>query len=116
MVFQSNILASHSCTENHYSPNRKKMSKAIQFFNDSENVLITIPVSLLKHAAENNPETQMIVKDENAFADKVIFQLKNNLGSIESGLTGLNELLDKAMIAVLENGSECVDFKEIIHY
>jgi uncharacterized protein YjbK len=88
------------------------MSKTIQFKNEGGKIVITIPNSLIKWAAENNPETPMIVNDEDAFAKKVMFELKHNLGSDESGLTGFQKLLDEAMIAVLENGDESVEFNE----
>jgi len=90
----------------------QSMSNVIEFKKDAENLVITIPVSLLKWAAENNSETPMIVKDENAFAEKVMFELEHNLGSNESGLSGFQELLDMAMIEVVESGEECVDLKE----
>lgn len=83
----------------------------ISFKKDTENVTITIPVSLIKFVAENHPETPMIVKDVQVFAEKVMFELEHNLGSPESGLTGLQELLDKAMDEVLIM-DDCVEIAD----
>lgn len=88
------------------------MSNKIQFENDSKNIVITIPISLLVWAAKYHPESPMIVKDEDTFSKKVMIELEHNLGSMGSGLSGFQELLDDAMIEVAENGEECVDFVE----
>ena len=50
--------------------------------------------------------------NEQAFAEKVMFELEHNLGRNESGLSGFQELLDTAMIEVVESGEECVDCVE----
>jgi len=88
------------------------MSKEIQFKKDAENIVITIPIGVLKWAGEHHPESPLIVKDENVFAEKVMFELQHNLGSMESGLSGFQELLDNAMLKVAESGEECVDLAE----
>jgi uncharacterized protein YjbK len=88
------------------------MSKEIQFKKDAKNIVITIPIGVLKWACEHHPESPLIVKDENVFAEKVMFELQHNLGSMESGLSGFQELLDEAMLEVAESGDECVDLVE----
>ncbi len=91
----------------------EKLETEILFTKDTESILITIPVSLIKWAAENHGEYPMEIKDANAFAEKVMFELEHNLGAVESGLTGFQELLDKAMIEVAESGEDFVDFKQV---
>lgn len=84
--------------------------KKIQFKNDSEKITITIPSGLLIWAAEHNPEIPMKVLDKNKFVKQVMFELKNNLGAAETGLTGFQELLDEAILEVA--GDECVELIE----
>jgi len=76
-----------------------------------DKIVITIPVSLLKFAAENNPEIKMTVVDEKTFRSKVMFELANNLGSNETGLTGFQELIDEAIIKVAET-DDCIELVE----
>ncbi len=89
------------------------MPHRLDFKTDLGNIVITIPFSLLKWAAENNSETPMVVKDEQAFAEKVMFELEHNLGSYESGLSGFQQLLDTAMLSVVEGGYECVELVDV---
>jgi hypothetical protein len=81
----------------------------IEFKITGEVIAITVPIDILTQAAERNPEVLMTVKDKNTFAEKAMFELEHNLGSVESGLTGFQELLDRAIIAVVENGEDCVE-------
>ena len=82
----------------------------INFKLTEECIIIKIPVSLLKQVAERNPENPLIVLNAKELADKVMFELEYNLGSVESGLTGFQELLDTAIIEVATNGEDCVEF------
>lgn len=88
------------------------MSKKITFKKDEKNITITIPIKLLKWAGEHHPEDPIIVHDEQQFAEKVMFELENNLGSVESGYSGFEELLDEAMLEVAQGGYDFVDLKE----
>lgn len=88
------------------------MATKVTFKKDAKNLVITIPISVLKRAAKHHPESPMVVKDGDAFSEKVMFELEHNLGSMESGLSGFEELLDRAMIEVVESGEECVDLVE----
>ena len=88
-------------------------SNKIVFTKDENNIVITIPIPLLKWAGENHPTDPIIVKDEQQFAEKVMFELEHNLGSTESGHSGFEELLDEAMLEVAEGGYDFVDLKEV---
>lgn len=83
----------------------------IVFTKDENNIVITIPIQLLKWAGENNPADPIIVKDEQQFAMAVMEELQNGLGSAESGLTGFQKLLDEAMLEVAIGGHDFVDLK-----
>lgn len=90
------------------------MEKII-FKKDEEKITITIPVKLLKHIADNNPEEDIKVIDEQKFADKVAYELEHCCESSngkESGMTGLEELVDRAIMEVVESGDPCVDLIE----
>ena len=88
------------------------MSKQVKFKKTDKDLVITIPIGVLKWASENNPEFLLVVKNEQEFAGKVLFQLEHNLGSDESGLTGFQILLDKAVEEVATNGDDCVEIIE----
>lgn len=79
------------------------------FTKDENNIVITIPIPLLKWAGENHPEDPIIVKDEQQFAQAVMFELKHNLGSTESGHSGFEELLDEAMLQAATSGHDFVE-------
>ena len=84
----------------------------IVFTKDENNIVITIPIPLLKFAGENHPTDPIIVKDEQQFAMAVMEELEHNLGSVESGHSGFEELLDEAMLEVATSGHDFVDLKE----
>ncbi len=65
-------------------------------------------------AGRHHPETPLKIKskDKHLFAKEVMFELEHNLGQIESGHSGFEELLDEAMLEVAESGHDFVDFKE----
>ena len=86
--------------------------KTIQFLKDDNNITIVIPIAVLVKAGRLHPETPLKIKDKQAFAKEVMFELENNLGAVESGHTGFEELLDLAMMEVAESGHDFVDFKE----
>ncbi len=88
-------------------------NKNMQFIKNDKNITIIVPIYLLKFVAENNPESPYIVHDEYQLAEKVLFQLENHLGKMESGLTGFQELLDKAIDEVAEEGHDFIEIKEI---
>lgn len=83
----------------------------ITFENNYGDIVIRIPGDLIKFAAENNPETPMIVKNKTELAEHIIWRIEFNLGPNESGITGLQELLDKAIITTLEAGEDCIEEK-----
>lgn len=87
-------------------------TETITFLQTEDNIIIRIPLDLLCFAAENNPDSPLIINDREQFAHEVAFQLEHNLGKIESGLSGFKELLDTAIIEVLESGHPSVDFDE----
>lgn len=91
------------------------MSKQIKFKKTDEDLVITIPVGLLKWASENNPNFPVLVKNEQEFAQKVLFELEHNLGSDETGLTGFQILLDKAVEKVATNGEDCIEIIEDVY-
>lgn len=82
----------------------------IKFKTDETGITIHIPTELLRHVATNNPEP-IKINDGKRFVEQVAFELENNLCPNESGLTGFQELLDSACIAVAEDG-DCADFVE----
>lgn len=83
----------------------------MQFTQDAKEIKITIPISLLKFAAENHPETPLKIRDKQEFAKQMIFQLQNK--NSESGLSEFEELLDKTMTEIAESGHRCVEVKEL---
>lgn len=88
------------------------MSNQIEFSKTSKDLVITIPISLLKWASENNTQFPLLVKNEHEFAQKVLFQLEHNLGNDETGFTGFQILLDRAVEEVATNGEDCVEIVE----
>lgn len=83
------------------------MDGAIKFTRNRQNLIISIPIKTLKIVADDHPELQ----DEQIFnksilADDVLYELQHNLGANESGLTGFQELIDEAILAAYEGGSE----------
>jgi hypothetical protein len=92
----------------------KNMSKIklMKFEANKDNLLITIPKELLIHCAKNHPTEPINVIDIDDFSHKVLEELSAGLGSADSGLTGLQELLDKAMTEVTENYPYCAEFIE----
>lgn len=88
--------------------------KQISYTKNNSNITIKIPIDLLKVIAETHPTDPVWVLDKQIFADRVLFQLENWLGSSDSGLTGFQELLDKAIYEVGCQGEEFVcELKEI---
>lgn len=71
--------------------------------------VITVPDDLLAFAAENNPEYPIKVLNQKDFAEKVAFELEHNLGDPETGITGFEALMDKAIQEVTEGGNDCVE-------
>jgi uncharacterized protein YjbK len=84
----------------------------VKFQREVDGFYIYVPTSLLKFAAETHEDYPMVVIDQDKFVDRVMFEIENNLGSEDSGMTGLTELLDKAMSTVAESGCNSVEFKE----
>ena len=84
------------------------MSK-ITFKRDKNKTIITIPDDLLVWAAENNPEYPVKVKNNKKFSEKVAFELEHNLGDEDTGLTGFQILLDKAIQEVEEGGYDFIE-------
>lgn len=84
----------------------------IKFSDLKDGISIFIPKELLKFAAENNPDSPLVIKDIDDFQTEVLAQLKDCYYDPETGLTKFQELLDAVMMEVAENGEECVDFKE----
>lgn len=83
----------------------------IEFIESIQYLTIRIPKDLLKWAAENNPNDPLIITDRDKFARQVFFELEHNLGSMGSGLSGFEELLDRACLKVAEGGYDFVDLK-----
>lgn len=81
----------------------------ILFTKTDQGINICIPKELLVFAIENNPENKTKISDIDQFILKTMFELEYNLGSTESGLTGLQELLDKAAMEVVESGDTCIE-------
>lgn len=78
-------------------------------------IKITIPRKVLKFAAENNPENALIIHDDVGFQSYVVEQLKGRLYDPESGLTGLEQLLDKCIIeAATDCPEEVAQFKDLM--
>lgn len=88
------------------------MSNKIKFKCDNKNLTITIPVDLLKWAAENNSETPLIIHDELKFAKEVMFELEDGYFNAETGLTKFQQLLDEVFNEVVCSGHDFVDVKE----
>lgn len=86
--------------------------KLMKFEANKDNLIITIPKELLVHCAKNHPVEPIEVIDVDDFSHKVLEEISGGLGSVYSGLTGLQELLDKAMFEVAENYPYCAEFKE----
>lgn len=61
-----------------------------------QGITIFIPTPLLEHVTNHHPDW-IEVTNITELQAKVVFELENNLGSPESGLTGLQELLDYAI-------------------
>lgn len=85
----------------------------IKFSKDNNGFIIHIPFELITWVAENNPTDPVIVHNKDKFEQAVMFQVEHNLGSMESGLSGFQELLDKAIAEVSSNGE---DFCEPLNY
>jgi predicted nucleotidyltransferase len=68
----------------------------INITSNDKGITIFVPTPLLEHAANHHPDG-IEVTNITELQTKVIFELENNLGSPESGLTGLQELLDRAI-------------------
>lgn len=88
------------------------MTKEIKFKKDDKNIIITIPIDLIEHATNNHPDGDMLVINKHQLAQEVLNQLEHRLRDDDTGLTLLQELLDKAIIGVCEDGSECIEFKD----
>jgi hypothetical protein len=88
------------------------MTEIIKISHSSKGIIIDIPTSLLVNAANGHPDG-LIVTDEVGFIEEVAFLLENDLGgdSASNALTGLQELLDKAIESCSESGTS-VDLKE----
>lgn len=86
------------------------MAKEIEYKKDNENITITIPITLLKFIAENAPDPYLI-NDEQDFAEKVLFAIQHDLGELDSGMTGFQELIDEAIEEVYISGNECIELK-----
>lgn len=88
------------------------MSELMEFKIENGAIQISIPINLIEFAATHNPQSPCIVHDKDTLANKVLFELEFNLGKEESGLTGLQQLIDEAIETVIENGEDCIDLKE----
>lgn len=86
--------------------------KLITFKTDKSGITIRIPKGLISHVAKHHPETPLKVLNSSDLMQKVAFELEHNLGGNETGLTGFQKLMDTAIVAVVENGEDCVEFKE----
>ena len=84
----------------------------MKFEANKDNLFITIPKELLVHCAKNHPTEPMNIIDIDVFSDKVLEELSACLGSVDSGLTWLQEFLDSAMTKVTENYPYCAEFIE----
>lgn len=78
----------------------------IKFTSDENGITIFISSPLLEHVTNHHPDGITVTNLE-VLQAKVAFELEYNLGSTESGLTGLQELLDKAIIKAAEWESGC---------
>lgn len=76
----------------------------ITFKTDNAGITIHIPRDLLIHIALNAPEPIEVFNPEK-FAEQVAYELENNLGLPDSGLTGFQELIDNACTGIAEQGS-----------
>jgi hypothetical protein len=80
--------------------------KTISINSTAEGITIFVPALLLEHVANHHPDG-IAVTNISELQAKVVFELENNLGSNESGLTGLQKLLDKAIEQAAEWEAGC---------
>jgi hypothetical protein len=77
-----------------------------KFIITPENVSIEIPIAYLNHLATTAPDTKVKILNQEKFIERLVFNLENDLGGVETGLTGFEELLDKAIEDAIESDSE----------
>jgi len=90
-----------------------KTKELITFKTDDGGLTIRIPKGLLVYVAENRGEDPIKVFNDQIFLEQVAFELENNLGEQqgETGLSGFQDLIDKACYEVAMNG-DVADFKD----
>lgn len=76
-----------------------------------DGIHIFISSELLQHVAEYHPEG-IKVTDLEKLKKTVVYKLEDDLGTAESGLSGLQELIDAAIEDAAENDEGC-QFKDI---
>jgi len=88
------------------------MTEVITISHSAKGIIINIPTELLVNAANGHPDG-LIVTDEVGLVEEVAFLLENDLGgdSASNALTGLQELLDKAIESCSESGTS-IDIKK----
>ena len=84
----------------------------IKFKASETELIITIPVKLLIHVTENHPEAPATISDNHAFAEAVAFELEDGLGDQDGGNTGFQNLIEAAILAVVEYGHDYTSLKE----
>lgn len=91
------------------------MKKLITFKTDKSGLTIRIPRTLLNHVAKNHPEMPVKIIDSYEFLKEFSFQLENTAdsNSTESGLSDFEYLIDKAIEACVENGSDSIELIDI---
>lgn len=89
----------------------------IKFKQTKSGIIINIPFSILEKVTELHPNAPAKVIDKELFLKEVMFQLENQLGDYEEGLTGFQKLLDEAIEEVVNNASDSVesdgDFEDV---
>ena len=84
----------------------------ITFKRKGKKIVIEIPFDILEHIANNKPDFNAKVLSKSLFAEDIMYELENNLGLSESGLTGFQELVDQAIEAVYESGAESIEYND----
>ena len=81
----------------------------IKFKQTKSGITINIPFTILKKVTEEHPYAPAKVIDKALFLKEVMFQLENQLGDYEEGLTGFQKLIDEAIEEVVNNASDSVE-------
>jgi hypothetical protein len=82
--------------------------KLITVKTDKSGITVRIPRTLLNHVARSHPEFPVKIHDSQKFMEEVAEEIKDGLGDPHSGLTGLQRLIDEAIEAVVDSGTDSI--------